>query len=113
MVSEMETTFNTRSTPQPRSLTPDVARGLMLALIAVENVGVYLHGREYGYQQKVIETNAIDRSVQAIVPVMVDGRAFPLFAVLFGFGIAYSFRRRIASKTSSSAAKSTLKRRCF
>lgn len=38
-----------------RALAPDLARGLMLALIAVANVMIYLHGRPYGLRQHVVQ----------------------------------------------------------
>ena len=34
--------------PRDRALAPDLARGLMLALIALANSVLYLYGRPYG-----------------------------------------------------------------
>ena len=37
-----------------RALAPDLARGSMLALIAVANVMIYLHARPYGLRQHIV-----------------------------------------------------------
>jgi len=42
-------------TARERMLAPDLARGLMLALIALANSVVYLYGRPYGVRQHIME----------------------------------------------------------
>lgn len=61
---------------------------MMLALIAVANVMIYLHARPYGLRQHIVEDGTLDRVVTAVMVALVDGRAYPLFAALFGYGLA-------------------------
>ncbi|MGC5628532.1 DUF418 domain-containing protein [Georgenia sp. Z1344] len=78
----------TTTDPGPaRALAPDLARGLMLALIAVANVAIYLHDRPYGLRQHIVEDGVLDRAVTLVVALAVDARAYPLFAALFGYGL--------------------------
>lgn len=78
----------TRRAAAQRSLAPDLARGLMLALIAVANVMLYLHDRPYGLRQHIVENNPLDQAVTVVMVTFVDGRAYPLFAALLGYGLA-------------------------
>ncbi|WP_235855065.1 hypothetical protein [Nonomuraea aridisoli] len=77
-----------------RLLAPDLARGVMLALIAVANSALYLYGRPYGIRQHVVEHGLADRVVSALSLTFVDARAYPMFAALFGYGMAHIWRRR-------------------
>ncbi len=81
----------------PRSLAPDIARGLMLALIAVANVSWFLWGHEgaVGLTPHVPARGAADTVVQAVMTIAVDHRAMPLFAFLFGYGMVQFYRSRI------------------
>lgn len=83
-----DTNLRDRVAPASRSLAPDLARGLMLALIAVANVMIYLHARPYGLRQHIVEDGTLDRAVTVVMVSLVDGRAYPLFAALFGYGLA-------------------------
>ncbi|GAA2814160.1 LuxR C-terminal-related transcriptional regulator [Crossiella cryophila] len=73
---------------QNRLLTPDLARGGMLALIALANSTLYLYGRPYGLRQHIVETGLPDRIVSLLTSTLVDTRAYPLFAALFAYGLA-------------------------
>ncbi len=77
-----------------RALAPDLARGFMLALIAVANVMIYLHGRPYGLRQHVVQDGLFDRVVTAVVVTFVDARAYPLFGALFGYGLVRIAQRQ-------------------
>ncbi|GAA3442810.1 DUF418 domain-containing protein [Planomonospora venezuelensis] len=77
-----------------RQLAPDLARGVMLALIAVANSALYLYGRPYGMRQHVIEHGLPDRVTAALTMTFVDGRAYPMFAALFGYGMVQIWNRR-------------------
>lgn len=94
-----------------RFLAPDLARGLMLALIAVANVMIYLHGRPYGLRQHTLTGNVVDQAVSAFLGVAVDARAYPLFAALFGYGIVQMIRRRQERGIAESQIRRTLRRR--
>lgn len=57
-------------TPTPttaRSLAPDLARGLMLLLIAVANVWGYLEGRALGPGSRPVDGTTADRVVDGLV----------------------------------------------
>lgn len=73
-----------------RAAAPDLARGLMLALIALANVHLFLvtgPGGFRGYPPETPATATVDRVVTLAQMVLVDGRAYPLFAALVGYGL--------------------------
>ena len=70
---------------------PDVARGFMLLLIALANVGFWVAGPE----GRALST--VDRTWAFMRALFIDQRAYPLFALLFGFGLATMVNRRMAS----------------
>ena len=70
---------------------PDVARGFMLLLIALANVGFWVAGPEGR------APSTADRTWAFIRALFIDQRAYPLFALLFGFGLATMVNRRMAS----------------
>jgi uncharacterized protein len=94
-----------------RALAPDLARGLMLALIAVANSIVYLYGREYGVRQHIVEHGLLDRIVSVLTVTLVDGRAFPLFAALFAYGIVQIHQRQAAAGMPDADVRRLLRRR--
>lgn len=71
-----------------RKITPDLARGLLLALIAVANAHLYLVARPIGYRGYPSGLTGADAVVAVVQMVLVDGRVFPLFAALVGYGVA-------------------------
>lgn len=74
-----------------RAVAPDLARGLMLLLIALAHARI-LHpgGAALGLPGG---GGVLGRTVQAVMTLVVDGRAHPLFAVLFGYGLVQITRR--------------------
>jgi uncharacterized protein len=101
------TTVSTR----PRQLAPDLARGGLLAMIAVANAGLYLYGRPYGVRQHIAETGLLDRVVAVVQVTLVDSRAYPMFAALFAYGIAASLRRRVDAGVDPREARRAVRRR--
>ncbi|ASR34537.1 hypothetical protein BAY61_05515 [Prauserella marina] len=99
------------TTSGERVLAPDLARGALLALIALANSAVFLHGRPYGPRQHVIEDGLLDRIVSVITVTLVDGRAYPMFAALFAYGLVRNMRRLRASGVPEPDATRTLRRR--
>ncbi|WP_433824779.1 DUF418 domain-containing protein [Actinoplanes sp. CA-015351] len=69
--------------PPGRSLGPDLARGFMLLFIALANTHYFLQSGPVigGYPQG-------GSAVAWLLSTFVDGRAFPLFGLLFGYGAA-------------------------
>ncbi|MBC2932416.1 DUF418 domain-containing protein [Nocardioides sp. zg-1228] len=76
-----------------RSLGPDLARGVMLLAIALANSHYFLEGSSYlgGYP---LDQGPLDRAVAWATTTFVDGRAFPMFGLLFGYGVSQIVRRQ-------------------
>ncbi|WP_229070125.1 DUF418 domain-containing protein [Actinoplanes sp. DH11] len=94
-----------------RALAPDLARGLMLALIALANSVIYLYGRPYGFRQHIVESGLTDRIVSVLTVTLVDARAYPLFAALFAYGMVQIFRRQTTAGLPADQARRLLRRR--
>lgn len=79
-----------------RALGPDLARGLMLLFIALANSHYFLPAPSVlgGYPQ---DGSALDSVVIWLLATFVDGRAFPMFGLLFGYGVAQIARRHEAA----------------
>jgi uncharacterized membrane protein YeiB len=82
-----------------RALAPDVARGLVLLGIAVANVPFLLWGRELGLLLKPVTDAPADPWVNAAVALLADNRSYPLFALLFGYGLTQILTREHARGT--------------
>ena len=80
--------------------SPDVARGFMLLLIAVANVPVWL-----AMFPDSAASGGLDRVWLFIRTLFVDHRAYPLFALLFGFGLMIMVRRRRRAHVVARAAE--------
>ncbi|MCD4536457.1 DUF418 domain-containing protein [Nocardioides sp. cx-169] len=78
-----------------RALGPDLARGLLLLFIALANSHYFLRGetRMGGYPT---DGSRIDAAATWAISTFVDGRAFPMFGLLFGYGVAQIVRRQRA-----------------
>jgi len=84
-----------------RALAPDLARGMMLLLIALAHVPWFLFTSELGSTLlHPAEGGIADRITQAVTIVFVDGRAWTLFGLLFAYGIGQLHARRIAAGSS-------------
>jgi len=79
-----------------RALGPDLARGAMLLFIALANSHYFLRGSSVlgGFPQ---DTGGVDRVVTWLIATFVDGRAFPMFGLLFGYGVAHIVSRQTGS----------------
>ena len=87
----MNTTTSFNGSRGLRYPAPDVARGFMLLLIALANVGFWSYGTGR------FTPSTADRIWAFINALLIHERAYPLFAMLFGFGLATMVNRRIAS----------------
>jgi len=96
------TTSFTRGVRYP---APDVSRGFMLLLVAGANVPAWTgaDGRlTQGGLQALSATFSTADSVWIFIrTLLVDERAIPLFAMLFGFGLATMINRRIKTGTQT------------
>lgn len=73
-----------------RSLAPDLARGVMLLFIALAHTHlftVFIGGPQGA-------PNPADQLTTAATVMFVDLRSYPMFAALFGYGLAQIHRRR-------------------
>ena len=75
---------------------PDVSRGLMLLFIALANIPFWT-----SVTRSSAPGDATDTAWLWMRTLLVDHRAYPLFSLLFGFGLATMINRRIASGTQS------------
>ena len=87
------TAFATPSAGAPiarteRSLAPDIARGAMLLFIALANVPLYLWGSPLDAFGHIADGTILDRALRVAEQLLVADRARPMFAILYGFGIA-------------------------
>ncbi|PWK90076.1 putative membrane protein YeiB [Lentzea atacamensis] len=91
-----------------RALAPDLARGAMLLLIALAHAHMYLSGHPTGFRSYATNGSPPDLLVTAIQVTLVDGRAMPMFAALFGYGFV-----QIANKQTGEwpAIRKLLRRR--
>ena len=78
---------------------PDVARGFMLLLIALANAPFWMV-----LLRTRAEVTGADAVWMGLRAALVDHRSYPLFAMLFGFGLATMARRRIEAGPRSTGA---------
>ncbi|WP_433289244.1 DUF418 domain-containing protein [Pseudonocardia sp. CA-142604] len=97
-------------TPQSeRKLAPDLARGVMLLLIAMAYAGVYA-GVAFGGRLPE-GTSVADTVARFVVVLVLDNRAFPMFAVLYGYGLAWMVARRRRAGAADSEIRRLVRRR--
>jgi uncharacterized protein len=94
-----------------RALAPDLARGLMLLLIALANVHVYVYGHPLSVRGYPLDLEGADRWVVLLQMLLVDGRAYPLFGLLFGYGIVQLASRRSTVGMPAPAVTELVRRR--
>ena len=95
-----------------RSLAPDLARGAMLLLIALANAPLYLYGPgTFGTGVWVHGHPVLDQTVLALQTIFVRGRAYPMFTLLFGYGIVQLLRRQTSSGVDELTVRRLVRRR--
>ncbi|MEV2277951.1 DUF418 domain-containing protein [Nocardiopsis sp. NPDC049922] len=85
-------------------LAPDLARGFMLLFIALANAQFFLTGTD-------LVRSAADQAVAFVQGVAVNGRAIPLFAFVFGYGMTQILARVQGSGGGWVRARVLLRRR--
>ncbi len=96
---------------EARSPAPDLARGAMLLLIALANSHVFLYGHDIGVRGYPVVDTVPDRAVTLLQMTLVDGRAYPMFAALFGYGMVQILRRQAAAGLDTVAVRKLIRRR--
>lgn len=94
-----------------RALAPDLARGGMLLLIALANVHLFIYGQPTGVRGYPRDVSGVDQVVVLIQMTVVDGRAYPLFGLLFGYGVVQLAWRRAAAGQPQPAVTRLVRRR--
>ena len=94
-----------------RALAPDAARGAMLLLIALANVHFFLFDRPLGVRSYPAALTGLDGVVAGVQLVLVDGRAYPLFGLLFGYGLGQLAARRAAAGVEERVVVRLVRRR--
>jgi uncharacterized membrane protein YeiB len=94
-------------TATERSLAPDLARGVMLLVIAVVHAHI-LHGLAHG---GAAPSGLADTTTAVVVLAFGEGRGYPMFAALFGYGLASVYARRTARGDTWPATRSLIRRR--
>ncbi|MDA0565410.1 DUF418 domain-containing protein [Streptomonospora sp. S1-112] len=98
--------------PDERALAPDLARGFMLLMIALANTPWYLWGSpQSSMGAHPTDGSALDRAVQFVMITAVDGRIYPMFACLFGYGMMRLYDRQREAGASERSAAGVLRRR--
>ncbi|MEU6246024.1 DUF418 domain-containing protein [Glycomyces sp. NPDC047010] len=70
-----------------RSLAPDLARGTMLLLIALAHAHMFIGHDQTGFRGYAVDAAPLERLLTGVQVLLVDGRALPMFAALFGYGL--------------------------
>jgi uncharacterized membrane protein YeiB len=83
-----------------RALAPDLVRGTMLLFIALANAANCAFAGQPGLDAT---PHGLERVVNAVMLLFVDSRAYPVFAVMFGYGLWHMHRRGERSGTGDAA----------
>ncbi|MEV8436014.1 DUF418 domain-containing protein [Actinosynnema sp. NPDC051121] len=94
--------------PGERALAPDLARGVMLLIIALANVTGVVFAGEPGLDPA---PEGVDRGLTFLLFELAHARGYPVFAVMFGYGIVQLARRQAASGATPRQVRSVLLRR--
>lgn len=110
--SSSTTSHFTPTSLTARAIAPDLARGIMLLAIAIANAPWNLWGASTRMlSTHPIEASTLDRVVQTISLIAIDGRSYPMFAFLFGYGIWQLYSRQMASGIDRKVARRLLRKR--
>jgi uncharacterized protein len=96
-----------------RSLAPDIARGFMLLFIALANVPVHLWGMDLDRYNHNTGQSGADHIAYFLEQLLIAERSRPMFAVLYGFGIAIMASRMFARGTDAKGVRRILRRRSW
>jgi uncharacterized protein len=73
-----------------RALAPDLTRGAMLLFIALANAANFAFAGQPGLDGT---PHGLQRVINFLMATLVDSRAYPVFAVMFGYGLVQMYRR--------------------
>ncbi|WP_030227592.1 MULTISPECIES: DUF418 domain-containing protein [Actinoalloteichus] len=99
------------NTPHARSLAPDLARGVMLAVIALVHAHMLVGGDSHFAGGYPTHGDVLDRIAAAVLTLFADSRGYPMFAALFGYGLARVAANRAVSGWDWPRVRRFLRRR--
>ncbi|MDF2711234.1 MAG: hypothetical protein K0R62_6886 [Nonomuraea muscovyensis] len=88
-----------------RALAPDLARGAMLLIIALANVAGVVFASQPGLDAT---PEGVDRGLNFLLFELVHARGYPVFAVMFGYGLVQLAHRQDASGATPKQVRSVL-----
>ncbi|QQK75245.1 DUF418 domain-containing protein [Salicibibacter cibarius] len=94
-----------------RSLAPDLARGFMLLMIALAHAPLWLDITETNLLGRPEDGGPLSEGINFVSALFVDNRAVPMFAALFGYGMAMMVRRQLSAGTLETESRRLLWRR--
>jgi uncharacterized membrane protein YeiB len=100
-------------TKAERSLAPDIARGGMLLFIALANVPIHMWGMDRDRYNHFTGQSAADHVAYFIEQLLIADRSRPMFAILYGFGIAVMASRMFARGIEVKGVRKVLRRRSW
>ncbi|USG65711.1 DUF418 domain-containing protein [Brevibacillus ruminantium] len=110
----MSVPLNNKTTEgKNRATSLDLARGVMLLLIALAHAPLYLYNSEPGIMQRAAGINFFDQIVNLFGMFFIDNRARAMFAVLFGYGLVLSFKSQISKGKTEKDTLKTIRRRSW
>ncbi len=95
-------------TGKERALVPDLIRGAMLLLIGLANSANFAFAGQPGVEST---PHGLERILNFLKLTLVDARAYPVFAVMFGYGLVQLARRQRSAGASTSAVRKVLLKR--
>jgi uncharacterized protein len=94
--------------PTERALAPDLARGAMLLFIALANAAGYFLASAPGVET---DPRGFERFYNFFMVEFIHARAFPLFAIMFGYGLVQLARRQAQAGATPGQVRRVLLRR--
>lgn len=95
-------------TGRERALAPDLIRGAMLLLIALANAANFGFAGAPGVNGT---PHGLERIFNLLKLTLVDARAYPVFGLMFGYGLVQLARRQQSSGASVGVVRSILLKR--
>lgn len=96
-----------------RSLAPDIARGGMLLFIALANVPLHMWGMTTDQYNHFTGQSSADHIALFVEQLVIAERSRPMFAILYGFGIAVMASRMFARGMDAKGVRKVLRRRSW
>ncbi|WP_102346763.1 DUF418 domain-containing protein [Bacillus sp. Marseille-P3661] len=85
----------------------------MLLLIVLAHAPLYLYASEPGVMSRPENVTLLDTIVNSFGELMIDNRARPMFAVLFGYGLVMIYEKQLSRGYSIKEALKTIRIRCL